>query len=279
MKKISMFLLFLLINISYVFANTWELVAEKKDIDLSETLMVKATLEFEWNDISFKDLNINDNFDIVSNSTSTSSNTQISIINWETKQISKNKMDVLIELKPLKSWKFDIWPATFLSNWKEIKTNIVSVSVEKWTNTSGFKWFSNEKNNDNSNIFYYILWIIILVLWLNYAVILRLKNKKEFENTNIWWKNKDKVVFFPEIDDEYFEIKLNNIFLDYLEEKYFISNIYSRTSTEILREINDESKDKIEEILWMFDTLKYSNTKEWKEKILEEIKKLDFFNN
>lgn len=279
MKKISMFLLFLLINISYVFANTWELVAEKKDINLSETLMIKATLEFEWNDISFKDLNLNDNFDIVSNSTSTSSNTQISIINWETKQISKNKMEVLIELKPLKSWKFDIWPATFLSNWKEIKTNIVSVNVEKWPDNSGFKWFSNEKSNDNSNIFYYILWIIILVLWLNYTVILRLKNKKEFENTNIWWKNKDKVVFFPEIDDEYFEIKLNNIFLDYLEEKYFISNIYSRTSTEILREINDESKDKIEEILWMFDTLKYSNTKEWKEKILEEIKKLDFFNN
>lgn len=276
MKKILIFMLFLLINISHTFANSWELISEKNNINLSETLMIKAIVDFDWNDISFKDINLNNNFEILSKSSSTSSSTEISIINWETKQISKNKMELLLELKPLKTWTFEIWPATFTSSWAEIKTNIISINVEKWDNNMNFNWFSKEKDTNKINIFYYILWIIILVFWLNYAVILRLKNKKEFENTNIWWEKKDKVIFYPEIDDEYFEIKLNNIFLDYLEEKYFISNIYSRTSKEILREINDDDKDKIEDILNTFDMLKYSNTKEWKEKLLEKIKNLTF---
>jgi hypothetical protein len=125
---------------------------------------------------------------------------------------------------------------------------------------------------NKGNVFYYILWIFVLVLWLNYAVILRLKNKNEFEEVDLWDDFWEKVMFFPDINDEYFEIKLNNIFLDYLEEKYWITGIYSKTWKEILEEINIENKFEIEDILNKFDMLKYSNTKQWKEKLLEKVK-------
>jgi hypothetical protein len=108
-----------------------------------------------------------------------------------------------------------------------------------------------------------------LVLALNYIAIAKLKENKIKEKYEIK-KIQKKDIIFPSISDNNFEDNLYIIFLDLLDLKYCINNIYSKTSQEILDYVDKDNKKEVEEILKLFDILKYSKSKEGKEEILEK---------
>ena len=143
---------------------------------------------------------------------------------------------------------------------------------------------------DNSKI--YLIIALLIFAWL-IIVIQSYNNSKKEKNINvedeeIWEihaienENKqleeNKIDFekqqleYPNIDDEDFENKLDKVFRQKLEQKFNILNVYSKTYTEILEDLNQNSE--IKKIINWLELLKYSNLVTDREKLLKAIENL-----
>ncbi len=143
---------------------------------------------------------------------------------------------------------------------------------------------------DNTKI--YLIIALLIFAWL-IIVIQSYNNSKKEKNINvedeeIWEihaienENKqleeNKIDFekqqleYPNIDDEDFENKLDKVFRQKLEQKFNILNVYSKTYTEILEDLNQNSE--IKKIINWLELLKYSNLVTDREKLLKAIENL-----
>lgn len=164
-------------------------------------------------------------------------------------------------------------------------------TIQQNTSQPKIQNFENEvkkiQPQDNSKIYLIIallvfIWLIILIrVYNNYK---KEKNidvikEEEWEIQAIEQEEKQNKIDFeqqpldyPSIDDEDFENKLDKVFRQKLAQKFNISNVYNKTYTEILKELNED--EKVKEIINWLELLKYSNLVTDREKLLELVKSL-----
>jgi hypothetical protein len=81
MKKLIFLFLFSFISFAFA-ANNSELTSDKEELKINETFTLQAKLEFEGDlQATFKDLKLNDNFELLESSSFNSSDNNIEIIN------------------------------------------------------------------------------------------------------------------------------------------------------------------------------------------------------
>lgn len=270
MKKISIFIIIFFWLFGNIFADNAILETEKLEIVTGESFFVVLTLDSNW---KFVELKWAENFQILSQSQSSFNSSSISIVNGEKKEDSKIVYKIILTLSPISAWEFELWPAVFeTSNWT-ISSNVVQIKVS-WESVKneyipeskrGFL-FSFLWNPIIIIFFIFFLWL----LWYWYSLFQN--NKKVFAvKTPVIPK---KEIIFPEIDDENFSDLLYKIFIEYLEKKFYGTDFYYKTLSEIGSGIDKKEYSEIHEIIWLFQKVKYSAEKLEKEELVERMRKI-----
>ncbi len=312
MKKIFKIFIFILIFVYIIwnaFAFDAQMQVDKTNVWLWETFNLRFEVKTAtWGNISIKDIKNINNFNIVWKSQSSSSATQIVVENWKTKSKSITTYDLDLVLQAKNKWKFELWPAIINQNWKDIKTNSVSVNVTDVpiiNNTSNNNVVNSWVNNSlrkktiekyDYNIIYFLLiiiWIVWTLFYLNKKWLLFDNSIKKIEDNNIDTENNnikdekkitdnedeikevnieeiEKTFSYPEINDIDFNNKIDEIFRKKLESKFWIWNIYWLTYEEILKKT--WNKQEIKDVVDLLVKIKYSNVILDKNKLLELIK-------
>lgn len=270
MKKISVFIIIFFWLFGNIFAQNAVLEVEKTQIVTWEKFSVVVTFDDIWD---FVELKWSENFQIISQSESTSSMTQMTIINGETKQENKTIHEIFFTLSPLSAWEFQLWPAIFQTSSGSISSNAVKIQVTE----NMIK--SESIPESNKGFLFTFLWNpIILIfflffLWLLwYWYSLFQNNKKVFAQ-----KMPDipkKEIIFPLQDDIDFEAKMYDIFIKYLEETFYGKDFYYKTLSEISSEIDKKEYPEIHIIIELLQKVKYSPDKSQKELLLEKLQQI-----
>lgn len=270
MKKISVFIIIFFWLFGNIFAQNAVLEVEKIQIVTWEKFSVIVTFDDIWD---FVELKWSENFQIISQSESTSSMTQMTIINGETKQENKTIHEIFFTLSPLSAWEFQLWPAIFQTSSGSISSNAVKIQVTE----NMIK--SESIPESNKGFLFTFLWNpIILIfflffLWLLwYWYSLFQNNKKVFAQ-----KMPDipkKEIIFPLQDDSDFEAKMYDIFIKYLEETFYGKDFYYKTLSEIANEIDKKEYPEIHIIIELLQKVKYSPDKSQKELLLEKLQQI-----
>lgn len=270
MKKISVFIIIFFWLFGNIFAQNAVLEVEKTQIVTWEKFSVVVTFDDIWD---FVELKWSENFQIISQSQSTSSMTQMTIINGETKQENKTIHEIFFTLSPLSAWEFQLWPAIFQTSSGSISSNAVKIQVTE----NMIK--SESIRESNKGFLFTFLWNpIILIfflffLWLLwYWYSLFQNNKKVFAQ-----KMPDipkKEIIFPLQDDIDFEAKMYDIFIKYLEETFYGKDFYYKTLSEIANEIDKKEYPEIHIIIELLQKVKYSPDKSQKELLLEKLQQI-----
>lgn len=270
----------------------WNINIDKKNIDINETINLNISIKTDiWWNIEISEIKWLDNFDIIWQSQSQSSSTQVEIINWksETKTFISHILE--LTLRPKSKWDFEIWPAS-IKNWNnEIVTNSIKVKVS-WDkifiqpnqNINNIQNIT-PKNNDNYNEIkikkedytpYFLVLIMIILSFIIYYIIK--KNNELIEENKV---PEEKVDFeekeintleYPEINDEKFIEKVDNI-LKMKISKLLKINIKNETYYEIMLKYDlKDKKEILEKIIPLFNKLKYSNILVSKQEILDLLK-------
>ncbi len=253
-----------------------------------------------------------ENFNLINQSQSQSSSSTIIVVNWKTQNKTKTTIDLDLILKAKKKWNFILWPATLeVGTWK-ILTNSLKINVwwnntfinNTFINNNAITWNNNiklnqlnskekdikiekynniEKKDLNNNLDLYLLLIVLLITGIVFYILNKKQPKlleKTISNKN---HNSDLVekeinfekiekIEYPEINDDKFLIKIDNILKNKLMLKFKIKNIKTKTYHELLNEIWEN--DLITNIIDMINKAKYSNNIWNKNKILELIKEI-----
>jgi len=266
----------------------------------------------EWWEIWITNIKWLENFDLISQSQSQSSSTSMAVINWKTQNKTKSTINLDLTLKPKSKWEFVLWPATLeVGTWK-VLTNTVKVKVwgdnlfihSNVANSTNHKQLNNlwqqkdskiktyskiEKRNFDNSRDLYLLLIILLFIWTGFYI-LNNENFKWFIKKDDWniknkWTNIkneevggevnfDKVekIEYPELNDNDFISKVDNVLRNKLELKFNIRNINSKTYDELLKEIWENKW--LENLIKLINNAKYSNNIWNNNKILELLKEI-----
>ena len=158
MKKLSKIFLIIVV----VFLAFWEAFAnfestiniDKNKIDINDSLNLTISIKTNvWWNIEISQVKWLENFDVLSQSQSQTSSSQISILNWKTQNETLVNYNYNLVLQAKKKWIFEIWPANITQWTNKITTNSVKIEVVwdklflNWSNSQ-----SNQNNNQNNNI-------------------------------------------------------------------------------------------------------------------------------
>lgn len=270
MKKISVFIIIFFWLFGNIFAQNAVLEVEKTQIATWEKFSVIVTLDDIW---EFVELKWSENFKKISESESTSSMSQMTIINGEMKQENKTIREIFFTLSPLSAWEFQLWPAIFQTSSGSISSNAVKIQV------TGDMIKNESLPESNKGFLFTFLWNPIIIifflffLWLLwYWYSLFQNNKKVFAQ-----KMPDipkKEIIFPLQDDIDFEAKMYDIFIKYLEETFYGKDFYYKTLSEIANEIDKKEYPEIHIIIELLQKVKYSPDKSQKELLLEKLQQI-----
>jgi len=247
-------------------------------------------IEIQW----IKNL---DKFQVLWQSQSSSTATKIVMVNWQTKSKTITTYNLVLQLRALQKWEYEIWPAIIKQGNNKIETN--SVLLKIWDGMS-LMWNKSVKNNnlstekqtnnfeitkkyfDNKNVYLLLLLVfswIIFYIYKNREFLIK-DNKVEDFNESVLLTNEDeeieiennlKEITYPDINDENFVNKIDDIFRKKVENKYHLKNIDTLTYEEILEKTNDET---INQIIDLLRKIKYWNLILDKTKVLELVKKI-----
>ncbi len=170
-------------------------------------------------------------------------------------------------------------------------------TLQHSTQQPKLKDFENEvqKNQLNNKSKIFLIIALIIFIWLVIVIQIYNNSKKEEivsvqeeesweikaigqdkNETNQLKQNKvdfeKQQLIYPNIDDEKFETKLDKVFRQKLAQKFNISDIYTKTYSEILSIVNAD--EKVKEIINWLSMLKYSNLVVDREKLLTLTKEL-----
>jgi len=306
MVKIFSFVVTFVLFVWNIYALNAELKVDKNNYNINDYINLVLEVEYEesWK-IEVKNIKNLDKFNIVSQSQSNSSRTNIIVVNWKTKSKKVSKVNLNLVLKANQNWEFEIWPA-ILQNWSwTIESNSVKIKVG-WSNlnvlqnNSTAPKKSNEdkdKNEDEKNIKSeekiddntdygnnYELYILLLVLFLSSVIFYFLLNKsiknKNMKKTNISevekvWnikENKPIKITYPKIEQPNFINEITTIFKNKIWEKYSLEKIENLTLREIVEKIPKNSK--LEEVSDLLNKAKYSESTLDNKNILELVKNI-----
>ena len=153
MKRFLIFIGLFFLFLWHTFALETNLSVDNSVSNINEYLNIR--LQISSDDLaSIKQIKILwlDDFEKVWQSQSQSSSSKVVMINWKTESKTTTIINFDLQLKPLKNWEFEIWPA-IIDTWSwEIKTNVVKVKID-WTNiwiwNNNFLNWNNLINNKN----------------------------------------------------------------------------------------------------------------------------------
>ena len=212
--KILSFVWLFLLFVTQTFAMDANLSVDRNSSSINDLVNLRLEISSsEWWEIRVNEIKWLENFQKVGQSQSQSSSSQIVVINWKTQSKTTTTVNLDLQLKPLKNWEFEIWPA-ILQSWSgTIQTNSVKVIID-WTNV----WILN--NN--------------LTVWNN-----KVAQNKVIPKQNIW-NNVDKIQKKEEINlDDY---KWNNYELYILFLVLLLSGMWFyfllKNKPEIIENIN-----------------------------------------
>lgn len=294
--------------ISNIFAFDANLQLDKKQTDINDYIKLRLEISSqEWWEIWVTDIAWLENFEIISQSQSQSSETSMVIVDWKTQKKISTTHNLDLVLKAKTKWDFEIWPATLKKDDQEIKTNTVDIKVS-WENlfvnnnhlninTSSWNSNTNQNNikkvqdksiekfddvkkeefNNKKEIFVFILILFLVWTWFYLTLINKtktLKNtEKKEEEQEIDFDKVQKEIIYPEVNEDDFINKITIVFKQKLQEKYKIQKVENKTFDEILSEIK-EDKDKIQNIVSIINKAKYSDIIWDNSKILNLIKEI-----
>lgn len=114
--------------------------------------------------------------------------------------------------------------------------------------------------------FVFFLWL----LWYWYSLFQN--NKREFKKVTP--KKTPKEIIFPEVTSESFNKNIHEIFITYLEEKFYGKDFYYKTLSEIANEIDKTDFPQIHEIILLLQKVKYSSDTSQKKLLLEKLQQI-----
>lgn len=134
-----------------------------------------------------------------------------------------------------------------------------------------------ESSNDSLFIFLWNSGVILLFLFFFFGLLwywysLFQNNKREFKK--ITPRKISKEIIFPEITSESFNKNIHDIFIKYLEEKFYGKDFYYKTLSEIAGEIDKSDFPEIHKIIELLQKVKYSADKSQKELLLEKLQQI-----
>ncbi len=302
-RKIVCSVIVFLLFIPSLYSFEANVSSNSREIFLNETFTVNLEIDLQ----DSKNININriewiENFEILWQSQSQQTNSRTTIVAWETQTFSKQILDINFVVKPLYDWDFTFWPIV-LSDWnKEVTTSGIDIKVlDEFYNNSGNEkeLLKNQVLHKNKNIDYLIYFLLPLIILLLLILFIFYKNREkikfdiqnlkhkfnspEYINTNDNFLHhklddfeKSQVINYPDIDDQDFVIKIDNIIKQKLHKKYNLKGIKKLTYIEILQSLDKNLSDRkiVEEIFDKINKLKYSNILISKTQLLELIKKI-----
>lgn len=296
MKKIILLLSIFCFTQTYALTSSLEIDKNKAQVD--ERVWLKLTINsWENEQINVKEIKWIENFDILGQSQSSS----FSNINWKTNSV----IELEFSLSPKKKWNYEIWPIVLNDGKTDILTNSVKVEIswEKMflnnTNTNNI----NIKNNPKTN-----LWnlsppeeeikkfeeksdykIFLLILIISLLIIIVYFSLKKLNTSPLAsqiqpsplpplprgrGENNDYDIIFPNINDDDFIWKIDELIKQKITNKYYIDT-KTKSYSQILELIeNKNDKQKFKEIFDIIIQAKYSNTITNNEKLLEIIKEV-----
>jgi hypothetical protein len=312
--RLLIFLYLFIISLLHSFAFDANINIDKTNLNINDILNLRLEINSsEWWEVKIKEIKWIENFQIIWQSQSQSSSTQIVVVNWKTQSKAVSTLNLDLVLKPRKNWDFTIWPAILESGTWVINTNSVKIKV-KWTsipvlwntklwvknNNSSNKTINNtlqenrEKQENinlvdyknNNDLYLLILVLILIAFWFYYL----LKNdnfefKKEFKEDNSFQKNEnsekeDSKIDFEEKQEIIYPEISDSDFIKKAEEvlRKKIAKKFKIKNIDSLtfEEIQKQVWDKLElnEIFDMINKAKYSNIITDYSKILEFIKNI-----
>ncbi len=249
MRKIllnfTIFIWLIIFFISKIFAFNASLQLNKSEININDYVNLRVEISStQWWEIWIIDIKWLDNFDLISQSQSQNSSTNIVSVNWKIQNETKTTINLDLTLKPKVKWEFTLWPATLEWNWWEVLTNSVKIKVwwdSLFVNSNQNKinnlWIQNnpqkdikietyndiEKRNFDNNDDLYLLLIILLITWIwlyllnknnpNLLVKILWNKKENWSKKENWNKDKDK-----DKDKEYIESNNKKINFENIEK-------------------------------------------------------------
>lgn len=290
--KLFIFLVWISLFIN-TFAFSTNLQIDKEKANINDQINLKLTISSEkWWQIQIDEIKWIEKFDIISKSQSSN----FSSINWNvTSNINMNFV-----LVPKQKWTFEIWPVVINDTKQKVETNKVKIEISwdkiflNWNqnniinlpkinnNSQNFdnndlnsilSSQNNENQNSNFNV-YLLLWIISILILIVYFA---LKKTNTLPNNNLE-KEVDiipkKDLIYPELTDENFAIKVDEIFKEKISSEFNI-NIKTKDYSQILELIKDfDKRVKIKELIDLLSKLKYSNLITDNSKIIELLKEI-----
>ena len=294
------------------FALNAELKIDKNSSNINDyiNLILEIESEKSW-EIKVKNIKNLEKFDIISQSQSQSSRTNMVIVNWKTKSENISKVNLKLILKAKENWEYELWPA-ILENWSwTIESNSVKIKID-WNNlnilqnNNSNKVISKTNNKNNQKIEKniedkkisaptdsidfkeynknYELYILILTLLISSVIFYFLLDKniknKNMKKSSLWedkkiWEikeNKSIKITYPKTEQDDFIEEITTIFKKKIWSKYSLEKIENLTLKEIMEKIPKNSK--LDEISDLLNKAKYSGNTLDNKKILKFIKNI-----
>ena len=305
--KFTIFISLFIWLLSNIFAFDANLQLDKSKTNINDYINLRVEINStEWWEIWITNIKWLENFDLISQSQSQSSSTSMVIINWKTQNKTKSIINLDLTLKPKKKGEFVLWPATLEAGTWKVLTNTVKVKVwgdnlfinsnvansvnQKQLNNlwqkkdSKIETYNNvEKRNFDNSRDLYLLLIILLLTWIGFYILNNEKFKWFIKKDNWTTKNEEvdseevnfekvEKIEYPELNDNDFISKVDNILRNKLELKFNIKNIKSKTYDELLKEIWENKW--LENLIKLINNAKYSNNIWNNNKILELLKEI-----
>ncbi|MDD5770100.1 MAG: BatD family protein [Candidatus Gracilibacteria bacterium] len=275
------------------FAFSTNLQIDKEKANINDQINLKLTISSEkGGQIQIDEIKGIEKFDIISKSQSSN----FSSINGNvTSNINMNFV-----LVPKQKGTFEIGPVVINDTKQKVETNKVKIEIsgdkiflngnqnniinlpkinnnsQNFDNNDLNSILSSQNNeNQNSNFNVYLLLGIISILIL--IVYFALKKTNTLPNNNLE-KEVDiipkKDLIYPELTDENFAIKVDEIFKEKISSEFNI-NIKTKDYSQILELIKDfDKRVKIKELIDLLSKLKYSNLITDNSKIIELLKEI-----
>lgn len=164
MHKFSWILVFYILFFLWIlnsFAFEADLQIDKKETDINDYINLRVGVKSDdKSQIWITDIKWIENFDIINQSQSQSSSTNVQIINWNAETKVETQLNLDITLKARNKWEYVLWPA-ILSDWSgELSTNTVQIKIT-WDdlfvnnnhlniNPQTNQWNTNQNPNSNN---------------------------------------------------------------------------------------------------------------------------------
>ena len=282
MKKIFTIFILFFAFLPNIFAYEIELNLDRNEITIDEysQIEIKFKTTDENIDLSLLSVDWLENFEIVWQNQSSRFISNVVNINWKLEQKSERIDSLILTLKALETWEFEIWPVFY--DWEEIEEK-VKIKVTKSKNEVKF-WNENWEENEVGTILdpikkiewkklIFSLVLAVLFILIIILVYLVLKNKKPLLLES-WEQKEEENLDLENISLETSEKNLENILKKSILKKYGVK-IENLEFSEIfakIKDLKDDERENLSQIILLSQKNKYSLEEIDKNDLLEKIK-------